>query len=579
MGVWYICRNDARAEGRLAEARAQIVRHGHQAPREITTPHFRGLAAGYIYPGTTTFFQSGDDFVALAGTLFYRGEAGEAALRLLLQDYEPPFDRWADTLGHFAALIFKGGRLFAFTDWSASFHLYQSDDRSVFSTSFLSIARTLPALTFNKQAVYEFVFHGTPLGNASVFAEISRPDRSEELELGADIRVHTSPRALPVVEPDEPFERLLDRIATSLRRMFAVPARHFANNVQCPLSGGFDSRLVLALLADAGVRPSLYVYGRSDDDDVRISTLIAGKEGYDLQTFNKSAYRKVEPDEFPEIVRQNFEEMDGTPMNGGMFDAGGNSRARHDRAKGGALAVSGAAGEIFRNYFYLADRPLSTRAVIEAFYAGFDPADCTSAFNEGEFLEQMDRKLQHALGVGPERRKRLEIESAYPLFRCPPAFGREMSMVGRFGPYFVPFCEYAITREAANIPVRWRTHGVFQSKLLTRINPRLAAYPSAYGHSFAEPVSFAHRFSDAISLYRPPWLRRYSYRMKRRLRAPADPRVGLMVPAFLDKVFDTSFPVMRRLFDMRRLSDPGLFKAIATLEYLAQRLSDRVKLG
>lgn len=577
MGIWYICRNDSRAEGRLAEARAQFGRHGHGAPREIATPHFRGLASTYIYPGAATFLQSGDDFVAVAGTLFYRGEAGEGALRLLLQDYEPPFDRWSDLLGHFAALVFKRGRLFAFADWSASFHLYQSEDRSVFSTSFLSIARTQPALRFSAQAVYEFVFQGMPLGNDSVFAEISRPDRTHELELGADIRVHTSRRALPIVETGESLDQLVDRIATVLCRMFSVPAGHFMSRIQCPLSGGFDSRLVLALLMDAGVRPSLYVYGRPEDDDVRIATHVARKEGFDIETFHKGSYRKIEPDAFPEIVRRNFEEMDGTPMGGGMFDAGGNSRARHDRAKDGALATSGAAGEIFRNYFYLADRPLRTRAVIDSFYAIFDPADCTSQFDETAFLRRMDEKLQVALGVGPERRKRLEIESAYPLFRCPPAFGREISMVGRFGPYFVPFCEYAITREASNIPVRWRTHGVFQSKLLARINPRLAAYPSAYGHSFVEQPSLGHRLSDATSLYRPPWLRRYGYRMKRKLQTPQNPRVGLLAPAYLDRVIDTSFPAMSRFFDMRRLMDPGFFRSIATLEYLAQHFSDRIK--
>lgn len=576
MGAWYVCRDDARAESRLTQASEQFRRHGHAPPKALATRHHKILFSGHIHQGLPNFVQVGDDFVAVAGTLFYRGKAGEEALKLLLADYEPPFDRWSDLLGHFAALVYKRGRLFAFTDWSASFHLYQTADRSVFSTSFLAAARSLDRLTFNPQAVYEFAFAGTALGDDTVFAEISRPSRTQQLELGAGIRVFETPRELAVDERNESVDDLIDRIASRLREAFAVPARHYANNIQCPLSGGFDSRLVLSLLLDAGVRPSLYVYGGKDDVDVRIATHIAKSEGFGIETFEKRAFRRVEPDEFPEVAEKNFHEMDGTPMDGGMFDAGGNSQGRHNRAKGGALAVSGAAGEIFRNYFYLADRPCTTRDVVDAFYAGIDPADCTGAFDERAYLQRLNRKLQAALGVGDERHKRLEIERAYPLFRCPAAFGREISMVGRFGAYFVPFCEYVLTREAANIPVKLRTHGVFQSMLMERINPRLAAYPSAYGHSFTERASFNHRFADALSLYRPPWLRRYGFRMKRRLTQPPDPRTGFMAPRYLGTTIDTNFPVMSRYFDMRHLTEPLYFRSVATLEYLANHFAGRL---
>ncbi len=577
MGVWYICRNDGRAETRIALAAEQFRLHGHAAPRKIATPHFQGLAAGYIHDGAATFFQSGDDFIAVAGTLFYRGASGEAALKQLLADYDPPFARWDDLLGHFAALVYKRGRLFVFTDWSAYFHVYQDEARSVFSTSFLATARSLEQLSFNPQAVYEFVFFGIPLDGDTVFREITRPDCTQEIELGQTPRIWESPRRLPIVESDEPIDRMLDRMAGRLRQTFAAPVRHYASNIQCPLSGGFDSRLVFSLLRDQGVKPHVYVYGRPDDTDVVVARHIADKEGFPLETFEKAAFRKVDPDEFGEVVRKNFHEMDGTPMGGGLFDAGGNSQARHNRAKGGALAVSGAAGEIFRNYFYLPDRPARTRDVVDAFYSFFDPADCTAEFEAAAFLSRVDEKLRKAIHVDRGWQDRLTIESAYTLFRCPPAFGREISMVGRFGAYFVPFCEHVVSREAANIPVRWRTHGLFQSRLLERLDPRLAAYPSAYGHSFVEPPSWRHRLSDGISLYRPTWLRRYSFRMKRALARGPDPQAGYFAPAFLGRTIDLAFPVMSRFFIMNRVSAPDQFAAAATLEYLAQHFADRLR--
>jgi len=141
----------------------------------------------------------------------------------------------------------------------------------------------------------------------------------------------------------------------------------------------------------------------------------------------------------------------------------------------------------------------------------------------------------------------------------------------------VPFCEHAVAREAANIPVRWRTHGMFQSRMLERLDPRLAAYPSAYGHSFVEPPTWRHRLSDGVSLYRPAWLRRYSFRMKRALSRRPDPRSGYFAPAFLGRTIDLAFPVMSRFFDMTRLLAPDQFAAAATLEYLAQYFADRLR--
>lgn len=577
MGIWYLCRNDPRAEGRLALARAQIVRHGHAAPTEFGKRAWRGLWAGHIHSGLTTSARDGEDYILVAGTLYYRGEAGEGALRQILRDYTPPFRGWNDVLGHFAAVLYKGGRFFLVTDWFGNFCLYQTEDRSVFSTSLLATARSCPRLSFDPQGLYEFVFTGAPMGTASVFNEISRPDRSEELELSPDGRVlvHTAPRSFPAVQSREGMPDMLNRLSGKLRVLFDAAVRPYGDNIQCPLSGGFDSRLVLALLQDRGVRPHVYVYGKRGNADVEIASHIAKAEGFALDRFEKASVR-IEPDAFPAIAEKNFHEMDGTPMDGGMFDGGGNSQGRHARAKGGALAVSGAAGEIFRNYFYLADRPMRAEAVIDTFYSAFDPASCTEIFDERLYRRRLTEKLHRALGVGDEVISRLDVERAYPMFRSPHAFGREISMVGHFGAYFLPFCEPTLVRETVGIPVKWRTHGVLQSALIAHISPRLAAYPSAYGHSFVEPPSFRHRLADAISLYRPPWLRRYSFRFNQRYR-PQPPRDGgYLADAYLSSVIDLSFPYMSRYFAMPRITSHLHYGTIATLEYLAQHFSDRL---
>ena len=56
---------------------------------------------------------------------------------------------------------------------------------------------------------------------------------------------------------------------------FAAVAKIFGNRVTSALSGGYDSRLILAMLRRHGVAPHLFVYGNAGDQDVRLATAIA----------------------------------------------------------------------------------------------------------------------------------------------------------------------------------------------------------------------------------------------------------------------------------------------------------------
>src|SRR4051812_7478444 len=67
--------------------------------------------------------------------------------------------------------------------------------------------------------------------------------------------------------------------------------------------------------------------------------------------------------------------------------------------------------------------------------------------------------------------------------------------------------------------------------MIRSIDPRLASYPSAYGHPLNGRVTLAHRASEALARRRSPYLRHASFRLKTaRLRSPSLP-VTLLDPA------------------------------------------------
>jgi hypothetical protein len=352
---------------------------------------------------------------------------------------------------------------------------------------------------------------------------------------------------------------------------------HF-RTVHAPLSGGLDSRLLVAALRAEGVDPALYVYGDEGDEDVVIAKGIGDALGFPVDWVDKEGGFLPTPDAFPEIVAANFRAWDALPTFGNIFDNGGAVRARDRRHADGALAASGGCGEVWRDFFYLTDRPLSARTVARSFFARFDARDTTAAFDPRAFLSVVEGKIADALGA-PSPTARLSrqwVEQAYPRIRCRSLFGREISLESRQGAYLMPFLSQHVVAEAMKLPMRLKQAGEFESRLLAAIDPELAAQPSAYGHSFTHGPDRRHRRAEWSSRIRPTWLRQRSYAIQRRLRPMGDEHGGLLDPEYMGRVIDLDMPLMQRFFRVDRVGDSAVWRRLAALEYLGTWLGTRL---
>ena len=582
MGALFLVRDNdpAFAAAALAQAEAQFALHGFRGMVARSFPGWRLLHAPFVFGGPDGLLVEGDDFVAVAGTLTYAGMMGQAALQAMLRAIDPPASiDWSSIGGQFVALVRKNGRTFLFTDYFAAFQLFHDPDRRIFSTSLLAAAKALPSVSFNTQAVYEFALNVAPIGDDSVFAELKRLGPGQLAELGPHgVVLHDLAKPLPEATTEMP---LAERIAVHRDRLMAVIGAHvapFGDRVHSPLSGGLDSRLLLAALRAHGCTPSLYVYGPPASQDVRIAREIGRAEGFAVEWIEKAAFRRISPDAFPEQVARNFHECDAVPNYGGLFDNGGNEAARKAVHAGGALAASGGCGEVYRDFFYLPDRPLTARTVARSFFSQYARGDLTGAFNEARFLGAIEDKMLAALGRRGDRSRlsRVAIEQIYPRVRCRAFFGREISLVAREGAYLMPFLNHNVVRETMTLPIAMKQAGRFEALLLNAIDPALARRPSAYGHDFTTPPSRRHRLSEWSTRARPAWLRQRSYEIQRRLRRIGDEHGGLLAPEYMGRVIDLEFPAMRRYFHIARIADSGIWQRLACLEYLAGHLGSHL---
>jgi hypothetical protein len=518
----------------------------------------------------------GDDFVFACGTLIYRNMVGAPAGAEFYRDYSrrsPPRDK---AIGHYAAILRKGGETEIVPDGFGGFLVFYDAARRIASSSFLAVASALDRVTLSTQGACEYVFNGVVSGNATVFDEVLLAPVNATITVGEEqFEIRPHPVAIPTTVSTEPFEAMVEQSMELLDASFAAIAASFGDRMTCALSGGYDSRLILALLRRHRTCPRVYVYGPPGAKDVCLAQAIAAGEGFTLDIVDKDKQLAFAPSEFAAVARENFLASDGYTW-GGIFNNGAELTQRASRVSGNALALNGGGGEIFRNFFYLRDRTYSPREVFWSFYSQFDPDTCTSAFDQETYFRQLEDKLEALIGCPRRSLPRPTVEWLYHSFRCRAWDGRINNINNSYGYTALPFLERPVTEHASVIPIGWKNHGSYEAELIRRADRRLASYPSGYGHDFSRPPPLARRLADYGTYLRPPWLRRFAYRVKNRVRHAGE------LPDYLKKEYRAAalpggVDQMSELFQLDRVADPEQLARILSLEYLIQQFDGRIR--
>ncbi len=416
MGGFFMARRELRrsADEILARAEQSFAQQGFAAGRRVATEFadilvFPKLAVG---AGVAMHEDAGKVLIS-TGTLIYREAVGSVACRVLAHDL--------------AAMRSIGARCSAITASSlriqrASDYLpirsapitYSMTIRQTFvSSSFLAVLDVVPRATLARQSVYEYVFQRATYGGATLVDEISLFDCRTEFVIGREVTRRPVPSRPPMAPcPQRHDAELLTRNLGNLRRSLAAITRSFGDHIDTALSGGYDSRLLLALLLEQGARPNVHVYGSPGDPDVAVAKTIAAGERFELTHSDKAGAPEMSRDAFAAHVRRNLLAFDGTPGDG-VFDNGTDLATRRERCAHGELMLNGGGGEVFRNFFYLPERDYSVREFVWAFYSQFDPAAMHPPYTAAAFTAALaDKVMAYA---GPCRRGRFTRRSRVPV--------------------------------------------------------------------------------------------------------------------------------------------------------------------
>lgn len=576
MGAFVLITDAAKPDPGTVEAamRRSLAKQGFAEPQTLRPPG----ATLLLYPkqvapiANLAAFDNGD-FCAATGTFIYKGATGKTGLALLHSDFDvgkpETYGLAADRLhGAFCIVLRKHGRTFAFVDRVGVYKVYRDDAGTVFSSSFLGVLESAARRRVDTQALYEYVFQGGTYGGDTLAEDIKLLSPDVLCEPGVNPKAGTWPGyGEPEILPGD-MEAHAERVFATLEKNFGDITKAFDGHIDTALSGGYDSRLILAMLFRLNVRPDVHVYGRDSDPDVVVASRIAEGEGFPLTHVDKSRHAELPLDQAADSIARTFYAFDGAP-NDGIFDNGSDYETRRERCRTGALMLNGGGGEVLRNFFYLPDRPLSVRQLLWSFYTQFDPKSAADGFSEEAFHDRLAEKLKATLGITGDKLTRPEIELVYPLFRCGFWMGRNNSLNSRFGSAVTPFIDDTLIRQTVRVPLKLKSFGRLEARLINLASPALAAYPSDYGYAFDAPPPLSARLKASTTYLRPSLLRRYAFRLRTRRNAPDRPY--FMNDAYRNAVMESGFPRTQALIDADRIVDSGQFNRLCTAEYLFQK--------
>jgi asparagine synthetase B (glutamine-hydrolysing) len=379
-----------------------------------------------------------------------------------------------DLRGTFLVIVgdTKTGTYRAFVDHAGMYKAFYSD--SAISTSLLELAqaRSLRADDLDPETVVEAIRLGGVFDSRTVFRSIAKIARDQIVRLGPDGRTTIEPK--PVGGIDQPAR-------TGFLDYFECLAQSLAHErLSADLTGGTDSRTMVALLHYTGVNFETAISGMPDNADIRISTEVARGLGHQHHVTLHNIDRFE--DELPDL-------LEAIDAQGSILDYHRRAQYQQGRKTRGVTVAFGAgSGTFLKDNLWFHEFPFYHRAQADLgrlYDYRIEPVRHAGRCFAGQYEEasrhQRDRWLRllrcHQLGSNTQTidnivwgLKHAEIEGR----------GHTNAINRYFGSYD-PFADLDLIRLAFHLPRREHFLELYERRAVSRYAPRVARIHTGEG--------------------------------------------------------------------------------------------------
>lgn len=526
------------------------------------------------YSSDQVFTNEKGDTLCVSGSILYKGKTGTNALKVILQEINKGKELVDFVFsGNYILIAFINGKLQLMRDLFGGLVCYTNHDQNWFTTNFLSAVSLIEKKVYKQHELLEYLLYGFVFGDTTIIEGLNIISSSKVLELTSNQKL-TKRISIPPIENN--YNKCLSNNLDVLKSEFDQYKKAYGDNVISALSGGYDSRLMLALILDAGIKPNLYVYGSNNHPEVTVAKEITKNEGIDLLHINKQKYNQVPINDFNEVMNKNLWGLDGF-VNVGIIGNNSDLFERINRGESNGGLLNGAGGEIYRDVWQWNFKNTSIANLISANY---NTGELTYlGINQKEFFLRIEDKLiskfKDYFPLG-KKISRQQAEYVFPIYRG--NFYYTNNIINNyFSNSILPFMSEPVVLEGLSIPTRFKYNGKFEMDLIKKINSTLASYKSSYGYDFVNGLNSKQKLINNIYRNLPPnyksTLKRMSGKSKKSLFSAGPIKQQYIDNSYLSSILDLKNLQINSVIGDLKIENQQILNRIFSMELLSQRFN------
>ena len=358
----------------------------------------------------------------------------------------------------------------------------QKGSRIYVATSALAVAKAVQA-TPSEFGVYLFLTTGNVYGKSTLWQEVERLSPGTILEI-TSFGNNESVYWLPKIKDEITKQSLSDTVDYTLDLLPCLMMHSLKRESEpwVDLTGGFDSRLVTAMMDHCGLRFKTSCHGPENALDVKISSHIARKLSWDYQHFIlPDDWGQIRYEELPKALGRADGHLDIFKLSGVGWD-------QDQRALSSGVSIWGLGGELWRGFFWKQEfLDVGTTSIVDydrlVDYRFIQPID-KMVFHDSSRLRWIREELKSLLKtVGdryPDSLNTVKLDRIYA-FKNTGHTGAHISAVMGQQRVIPPlFLKDSVTY-AISTNYKWRNHSRLVRLLIERVNPELARIETTTG--------------------------------------------------------------------------------------------------
>lgn len=462
---------------------------GFSSPRKIEIDDFSIYVYNKMVTGEDNILSENDYTLISIGTPIYKGNNYADSLSSLLKDYMDSSISHEKLFGQYTILFCHAGKVEVLRDPLGCKHVFTDNNYHIISSHMLPICQCLPGgLHINRKAFYEKMMTGFIMSPNTLFEEIFQVDNdiADKINKSAN---KISFMSCPKVDLIKRFAKkksicIIDQ-ASELQAYFESIKEYSKNGVDIGLSGGYDSRLILACLFNY-TKEKMHLHSHCTEDvhniDLQIAKQMANYVGVPCHVVNTKTLKHC--DHIHEVLRNSILYFDGRSS----YSIGGCGEVytalyRKASTEETPFSLTGIGGELYRNVFDIGFDNIRFHKFMEdkVFSQYFKKAISRDLYQiiKRDVINRASTKL----GVdGWRKYTKIIAHRYYCEIMMPDGQGVALDAYNQVSSCIAPFLEPKIIAKGYEAIDFHNSGGEFEGELIKYIDPGLAAIISTYGY-------------------------------------------------------------------------------------------------